>query len=124
VDNIELSLPQILALWGAFLSSVVFIWDIVKWYYAGPRLHLIVTSGMKAVGMPEYSGKTLIHATVSNRGDRATSVTHLCFFFYKNNWRRLRKRPNEKFLVMVANTRQLIPFELKVAGMWTDSSSN
>jgi hypothetical protein len=65
---------------GSILIIGSFHSEIVKWYYAGPRLYLIVTWGMKAVGMPEYSGKTLIHAAVSNRGDRATSVTHLLLF--------------------------------------------
>jgi hypothetical protein len=118
VDNIELSLPQILALWGAFLSSVVHL-GLSEVVLCRSETSSDCYFGMKAVAMPEYSGKTLIHATVSNRGDRATSVTHLCFFFYKNNWRRLRTRPSEKFLITVANTRQPIPFELKVAGMWT-----
>src|SRR6266436_6542276 len=82
---------EIAAWWGAILATVVFVWDIIKWRLAGPRLRLTIRSGMKTANVPEYEGKTLLLAQVVNYGDRPTTITHLAFSYYRNAWNRLRK---------------------------------
>ena len=59
---------EIVAWWGAILASIVFVWDIYKWWTAGPKLRVSVHTGMMSINMPQYDGKTLIHVNVSNYG--------------------------------------------------------
>ena len=56
---------EIVAWWGAILATIVFAWDIYKWWTAGPKLRVSVQTGMKSINMPQYDDKTLIHVNVS-----------------------------------------------------------
>ena len=109
---------EIVAWWGAILARIVFIWDIIKWRLAGPRLRLTVRSGMKSFNLPEYEGKTLIMADVVNCGDRPTTITHLCFVHYRTFWGRFRNR-SETNLWIPNPGRVQLTFELNPGTSWT-----
>ena len=110
---------EIVAWWGAILSSIVFGWDIVKWRLSGPRLRLTIRPGMKSINIPEYEGKTIILAQVVNFGDGPTTITHLAFSFYRNRWNALIKRAGQSFIVPNPNPWQKIPFELRQGTSWS-----
>jgi hypothetical protein len=113
------STTEIVAWWGAILATIVFVWDIIKWRLAGPKLRLTIRSSMKTVNMPEYEGKTLLIAEVVNYGDRPTTITHVVFFYYRNMWNRLRKHADQKSVALLPNPRQTIPFELRPGNSWS-----
>jgi hypothetical protein len=117
--RMAVSTTEIVAWWGAILATVVFVWDIIKWRLAGPKLRLTIRSSMKTINVPEYEGKTLLIAEVVNYGDRPTTITLLTFFYYRNRWNWLRNQADQKTAVMVPNTRQSIPFELRPGNSWS-----
>lgn len=108
-----------LAWWGASLSTVVFAWDIYKWWTTGPKVHYTVQSGMKSFNIPEYEGKTLLLANVTNTGDRPTTIINLGFLHYANLWAELRNRPDKAFVIPHPSTAQPLPFELKSGNVWS-----
>jgi hypothetical protein len=109
----------IVAWWGAVLSSVVFLWDIYKWWTAGPKIRFSVQSGMESINMPEYDGKTLILAKVTNYGDRPTTITNLGFLYFGSIWSKLRKKSDKAFIIPNPSTVQRLPFELKQGSIWS-----
>jgi hypothetical protein len=110
---------EVVAWWGAILSSIVFIWDIVKWRLSGPRLRLRIRPGMESINIPQFEGKTIILAEVINSGDRPTTITHLSFSFYRDWWNALMKRPDKSFIVSNPNPWLTIPFELRQGTSWS-----
>lgn len=114
-----LTLTDILALWGAILSTVVLVWDIAKWRMAGPKLRLTVSTGMKAFNMPEYEGKMLVLASVVNYGDRPTTLTHMILLRYITTWRRVRGKKTAGAIWIPNPGQQPLPYELKPGTTWT-----
>lgn len=109
----------IVAWWGAILASVVFLWDVYKWWTAGPKIRFSVQTGMESINMPEYDGRTLILANVTNYGDRPTTITNLGFLYFKSFWSQLRKRSDRAFIIPNPSTAQRLPFELKQGSVWS-----
>lgn len=113
-----MALTNFVAWWGALLSTVVFGWDVYKYVHAGPRLRLSVQSGMVGMNMPLYEGKTLILASVNNRGDRPTTITNLCCEYLEKR-RFHRKNRSGASIVGFPSLAQQLPFELKPSGTWS-----
>jgi hypothetical protein len=61
----------------------------------------------------------LLIADVVNHGDRPTTITHLVFVYYRNMWNRLRNRADQNMAILLPNTRQPIPFELRPGSSWS-----
>jgi hypothetical protein len=117
--KITLDLTGILAIWGAVLSTIAIFWDIYKWRTSGPSLHMRVSTGMVAYNMPVYEGRTLIMVSVTNRGDRPTTITHLNMAYYDTWWKAiLCMKPSQNYWVANPNTFQQVPFELKPGIEW------
>jgi hypothetical protein len=73
-------LTTILAIWGALLSTVVFLWDIRKWLYNKPRIATRVEFH-KAM---EEDGEGWISYEIRNRGGRATTIEELKLVKYRD----------------------------------------
>ena len=81
----NISLTDVLAVWGAFVATFVLIWDIIKWKKSGPQIILRALDNMKFYGDPRISqDKTFISIDATNRGDRATTITNLGIRHYSN----------------------------------------
>ncbi len=68
---------QLLAIWGALLSTLLAGIGIIKFYYEGVRIKVTVKGGFKA--MPHdtvYGNKKYILIVASNGGKRTTTITH------------------------------------------------
>ena len=61
----------------------------------------------------------MLIAEVVNHGDRPTTITHLVFVYYRNMWNRLRNRADQNMAILLPNTRQPIPFELRPGSSWS-----
>lgn len=119
MDAILLNPTKIVAWWGAILSTIVFLWDIYKHKTAGPKLRFTVQANMETVNMPMYDGKTLIIATVTNHGDRPTTITNIGYQYYEGR-RFLRKRvPDRGAVIPAPSVVHPLPFELRPGAVWT-----
>jgi hypothetical protein len=112
------TVTEIVAWWGAILATIVFVWDVIKWRLAGPKLRLTVNTGMKSLNIPEYEGKTLITAEIVNYGDRPTTLTLIAFMHYKNLWNRIRNKEEKSYVVSNPNLHFRIPHELNPGRKW------
>jgi hypothetical protein len=117
-QTMAVSITEIVAWWGAILATIVFIWDIIKWRLAGPKLRLRVVCNMKPINVPEYVDKNLIYANLENYGDRSTTITHMTFVHYSNIWKRVRYKHEEAMWVSTPNIHFPLPHELKPGKMW------
>jgi hypothetical protein len=118
--QVTIDLTGFLAIWGAVLSTIAIVWDVYKWRTSGPNLQMRVMTGMEAFNIPEYEGKTLIVAVVTNRGDRPTTITHLAVAYYDAWWKAmLRKRSAANGWIATPSTTQRVPFELKPGVEWS-----
>lgn len=117
--HININWTLFIALWGAILSTVVFLWDIYKWRTAGPKLRFVMQAYMEPVNWPEHDGKRFITFTVTNYGDRPTTITDLGYFYYRNRRWISRKTPPDKCALVVGpSPAQPLPFELKPGTRW------
>jgi hypothetical protein len=70
--------------------------------------------------MPQYEGKTLILAKVTNYGDRTTTITNLGFLYFAKRWNAVRRaKPDHVSVVVIPSTAERLPYELKAGGIWT-----
>ena len=52
------------------------------------ELKITASTNMESYNIPEYEGKKLITANVSNLGDRPTTITIIALVFYKSKFHR------------------------------------
>jgi hypothetical protein len=83
---------EIAAWWGAIVASFVLAWDIYKWLRDGPRLKMRISPNMEIWGDPLREGKTWVSITVTNIGNRPTTIKGVGMEFYKNWYCRIRNR--------------------------------
>jgi hypothetical protein len=108
----------LVAWWGATLSTVVFIWDIIKWRKAGPKLRFSVRTGMRTLNVSAFDGRTLISLEATNFGDRPTTITNICYVYFPNRWALLRNRAPGGWVANQPSPAQPLPFELKPGTVW------
>ena len=120
--KIELNLPNtdVVAWWGAVTATFVLLWDVYKWKTSGPKIRFCAKPNMKTVNIPSREGKTWISATAENIGTGATTITHLCFQYYRNYFKKLIKKPDSSFVVggAEATPNQSIPYVLNPGTIW------
>lgn len=114
-----MSTTAFVAWWGATLSTIVFLWDIYKYRRAGPKLRFSVHTGLESVNMPQYQGKRLILANVTNYGDRPTTITNLGYVYFTKRRFLGNKIPDKAAIIPIPSTTQPLPFELRPGTLWT-----
>lgn len=83
---------EIAAWWGAIIASVVLLWDIYKWKKQGPKLVMRLSPNMQVGGDPSREGKTWVSVTVSNIGDRPTTIKGVGMEYYTSWIKRILNR--------------------------------
>jgi hypothetical protein len=109
---------EIVAWWGAVLSTTAILWDIYKWRTAGPKIRITVQTNMIGISMPEHQDKTLLIIDAINRGDRSTTISSVFFLWYASAWARIRKKASKTFFIPIPSPAQPLPFELKPGSVW------
>jgi hypothetical protein len=101
-----MNVTDIVAWWGASIATLVLAWDIYKWERTGPIVKVSVSPNMKlhhdggpGRGPHGLRDKTLVIITVTNTGDRVTTLTHLMATSYRSFYRKLRKKKSEGILI-------------------------
>jgi len=109
-----------LAIYGAVVATIVFLWDIFKWWTAGPRIVLTASSGNRIVSPLTPDGELFISVTARNNGDHGTTITNLGYYFYRSRWKWILRKPDRKFAAPDAGvaTYQAMPCLLQPGGVW------
>jgi len=89
-----------------------------KYRKAGPKLRFDVRTGMILV--PSADKRVFVSTEVVNCGDRPTTLTNICLFYFEKkwSWNRLRNHPTKAAVLNDPNPAQPFPCELKVGGIW------
>jgi hypothetical protein len=83
------------ALYAAFVATMVLVWNIYVWRHSGPRLDVTATMNMLIIGgTPEEESKTFLIVRATNVGSKKTTITNVLIISYDNIWRRVRNRPS------------------------------
>jgi hypothetical protein len=118
-----MKITEIVAWWGAIVSTAVLLWDVYKWKTSGPDVSFTVHTGMETIGDPRHDGAAVITVSVTNRGDRPTTLTNLGYLQYKTTnkkgWKFWRLRiPDFAAVILPTTTQAPIPCELKPGAVW------
>lgn len=75
-DTVNIT-TQLLAFWGAIISTFLLGIEIIKFYYEGARIKVEVKSGFKVFPADTvYGDKEYILIVASNKGKGTTTITH------------------------------------------------
>jgi hypothetical protein len=110
---------EFLAWWGATVSTLVLGWDIYKWKTTGAKLIVTASANMESYNIPEYEGKTLVTANVSNVGDQPTTITMVAMVFYKSKFHKFFNKSGKAFVLPHPSTAQPLPFVINPGEIWT-----
>lgn len=107
-----------IALYGAGLSSLIFVWQIYTWWRTGPRLRVRTARDMQmfgAGGMQDDRSYVVINVVinVANVGNGDTTITHVALYGYKGWWAWLRKKETKVGIVNHAVAAYPLPYVLK-----------
>lgn len=116
--DLNLSITEIAAWWGAIIATSLLVWDIYKWKTSGPRVGVEVFPNRIIVGDPIREGKTYIGVKVINTGSRPTTISNLCMQHYSTYWSLFRKKPDESMVVANPGIPHPIPYVLQPGTIW------
>lgn len=117
-----------IAVWGAAIGTLTFIWNPLKWHQEKPHIAVSVEA-VESLRSPDcFSG---IRLTLRNRGGKKTTVETI--FFYRrahwNEWRwqtiffRIRREVVWRQNIGVSNSKTaILPANLDMNGKWRDLS--
>jgi hypothetical protein len=76
VVNINVTLTDMLAVWGAFVATLLLCWDIYKYKVSGARVCISVQHDMNVLLPGLDPNSTFISVIAKNNGDRPTTITN------------------------------------------------
>lgn len=108
------------AVYAAVVSTVVLVWDVVKWRISGPRLRVVVQTQLRLVGNGQLDPVTYLGVRVTNYGDRPTTLLSLGALVYKNDWLAFiqRDRPDIGLIFPEGPGVPLLPLVLEPGQQW------
>lgn len=118
-------MPDPYAFWVAFYAAIVATavaaWDIAKWKMQGPRLRVRIRGDMREVNRDGRWGVPYVVIDITNRGDRATTVTHLILNQYANDWQAFANPKSTLYQGVVPRPENAkpLPFLLAPGEQWT-----
>ncbi|MBI3810842.1 MAG: hypothetical protein HY283_01355 [Nitrospirae bacterium] len=109
---------DIAAWWGAVVASLVLFWDVYKWKAEGPRLTMRLSPNMNIFGDPLREGKKWVTVTVSNIGNRPTTIKSVGMEYHSNWLNRLRNRAEKAVVYTNPNDHFPLPRLLNPGDEW------
>lgn len=113
-----LDTTNLVAWWGAILSTVVFFWDIYKWWVSGPKVNFTVSTDMQILNVPGWKAGCYVTVRAINIGDQPTTITKLGILHYNSWFARLRDKATTKAVVGRAGVTQPLPHVLNPGEIW------
>jgi hypothetical protein len=114
----NLTLADLIGVWGGFVATIVLVWDIAKWHLSGPRLHVVAQPGMITLNIPDRDGKTFVVLSVSNYGERPTTINNLGLIHYRSWVHKLLGRPSITAIVNRPSDTHPIPYLIEPGTEW------
>ena len=110
---------SVLAWWGALISTAVLVWDVYKWRKTGkPKLAVRANGNLQDAN--SRAPQKYIAITVTNNGDKATTLNQITFRYYKSKLRKWRNyNPLRRGLIHPANPTAPLPYKLEVGADWS-----
>ena len=85
--ELKIETGDIIAFYAAIVSTMLLFWDLLKWLNRGPKIDLSTLEQRIIIKRfsteSDYIGKNH-EISISNTGDKPTSVQEVCFVKYKN----------------------------------------
>lgn len=81
------------AAYAAIVATAALILEVRRWIESGPRLNLHIMPEAEINGLPGTKGGTFLVATVTNRGNAPTTITHFALCDYGTRLRRIISKP-------------------------------
>jgi hypothetical protein len=113
-----------LAIYGAALSTVIFVWEIIKYVRDKPRISVVAKPNMQGIydykPTEEERKQAWILAQVTNISDKPVVLTHFYLEWYAGRCAKFLNRGKKSFFVKppVSGTGAL-PAELSPSQQWT-----
>lgn len=109
------TLTPYLAVWGAALSTVTFIWNFWKWHREAP----LIAAKVEAHESLEEDGLGAIHYELRNRGGKPTTIEEIMLVKYQPGFRGLLRQYEICENESVANRETVkLPVVLKPGELW------
>jgi hypothetical protein len=112
-----------IALYAAIVATSVLIWDIIKWYRAGPVLKTSVMVPAEIISAaPKVDNNDYMVLTISNSGGASTTLTNLGVVYWPSLWKKMINKGAKNFFVAnpdIGGGGKNLPFELKVGAQWS-----
>lgn len=108
----------LLAWWGAVISTAVLAWDVYKWRNTG-HAKLSVRANGNLQDAHSRNPQKFIAITVTNNGDKPTTVALITFRYMKSKFQKWRKQKSEqRGFFNPGNPTALLPYKLEVGAEW------
>ena len=87
------------AWWGALIATIVLLFDYYKWARSGPRLKCDAKYGWKMMMQGTSDESEYIFFSVTNTGDRPTTITHQSCLHWPTRLDKLLKKNQSSFFI-------------------------
>jgi hypothetical protein len=108
-------LTQFLAIWGAVISTIAFIWQVYQWKHSVPRI------AVRAEILESCStgADDLIFFELRNRGRQPTTVEEIMFIEHRSWYARITRIPDHLENIWVGHEKTMrLPVVLQPGQMW------
>jgi hypothetical protein len=103
------------AVYAAFVATMVLAWNIYVWRHSGPRLKVTAAMNMLVIGGTfEEEHTTFLIVRATNVGAKKTTITNVLIISYDTIWRRFRYRPSFTAVFNNVGGSHSIPYVLDV----------
>jgi hypothetical protein len=113
----QMSATDWAAVYAAIVATAALALEIRRWFESGPRLRLSIISQARLYGGIVVDENDYLSVSVSNSGDRPTTVTNLCYHEIPNWWAARRNRWT-RAAVDTSATGSGVPFVLHTGTEW------
>ncbi len=87
------------AWWGALVATIVLLFDYYKWARSGPRVRCDSKYGWKIMVEGVNDDNEYIFFSVTNTGDRPTTITKQAALYWPNRIKRYFCKSKEQFFI-------------------------
>jgi len=109
---------EIAAWWGAILATLILFWDVYKWKRQGPKLVMRLSPNIHVFGDPLRENNLWVSITVTNIGDRPTTIKGVGMEFYTSWLQRLINRTKTAAIFTYPNYDKPLPQVLNSGDEW------
>jgi hypothetical protein len=88
------------AIYAAVVATGALALEIRRWVESGPRLSISVMPEAEMYNLPGMEGRPWLFATVTNRGNAPTTITHFGLRYYGTWLDRIRSKPTWRGVVL------------------------